>query len=218
MSEQYDEHEQSERVKQWLLKNGSNILTFILLIVAAVSTWHWWQGKQTKDNHEAASQYQVFISAIEKPDLAKATVLGTAFIKNYTKSDYAFFASLRLAKMYLGQGKVDLAMSTLENAKSVAHNPQQIELLAIRKVQVSLSQAKYEQAAKQLNALKPQYYIATFDELQGDLAMAKNQTAQAAKFYQSALTKLDAAASSRLLIEMKLSEAGGKAGKSSEIR
>ncbi len=218
MSEQYDEHEQSERVKQWVIKNGSNILTFILLIVAAISTWQWWQGKQNKDTLEAANQYQVFVAAIDKPDLAKAVVLGNAFIKNYTKNDFAFLASLRLAKVYLAQGKADLAMSTLDNAKSVAHNPQQLELLAIRKVQLSLSQAKLEQAEKQLRAMKPSYYLATFDELQGDLALAKNQNEQAAKYYQSALSKLDATASSRLLIEMKLSEAGGNASKPSEIR
>ena len=218
MSEQYDEHEQSERVKQWILKNGSNILTFILLIVAAISAWQWWQGKQNKDTQETANQYQTFIAAIEKPDVAKATVLGNAFIKNYTKSDFAFLASLRMAKMHLEQGKPELAISALESAKSVAHNPQQLELLAIRKVQVSVSQANYTQADKQLKAFKPQYYLATYDELQGDLALAKNQTAQAASFYQSALSKLDTAASSRMLIEMKLSEAGGIASKPSEIR
>jgi predicted negative regulator of RcsB-dependent stress response len=125
---------------------------------------------------------------------------------------------LRMAKLHLEQGKPELAMSTLENAKSIAHNPQQLELLSIRKVQVSLSQANYTQAEKQLNALKPKYYLATYDELRGDVALAKNQTTQAANFYQSALTKLDAAASSRLLIEMKLSEAGGSASKPSEIR
>jgi predicted negative regulator of RcsB-dependent stress response len=218
MSEQYDEHEQSERVKQWVLKNGSNILTFILLIVAAISAWQWWQGKQNKDTQEAANQYQTFIAAIEKPDLGKAIVLGNAFIKNYTKSDFAFLASLRMAKIYLAQGKPKLAMSTLDNAKSVAHNPQQLELLAIRTVQLSLSQANYQQAEKQLNALKPKFFVATYDELQGDLALAKNQTTQAAKHYQSALSKLDASARSRLLIEMKLSEAGGNASKPSEIR
>lgn len=51
MSDQYDEHEQSERVKQWLLKNGSNLLTGILLIIAAISGWYWWQGRQIGRAH-----------------------------------------------------------------------------------------------------------------------------------------------------------------------
>ena len=54
MSEQYDEHEQSERVKQWLFKNGSNILTGRLLAVSAVAGWQWWQGRQSKQGQEAA--------------------------------------------------------------------------------------------------------------------------------------------------------------------
>jgi predicted negative regulator of RcsB-dependent stress response len=218
MSEQYDEHEQSERVKQWLIKNGSNILTIILLIVAAIGAWQWWQNKQSNDSQEEAIQYQVFVSAIEKPDLDKAIVLGNAYIKNYSKSDFAFLASLRMAKIYIEKGKPELSITVLDDAKRIARSPEQLELIAIRKIQIRLSQSKYEEAKKQLNSFKPVFYIATYNELQGDLALATNQDAQAAKFYQIALTKLDAKASSRLLIEMKLSESGGKASNTSEIR
>ena len=54
--------------------------------------------------------------------------------------------------------------------------------------------------------------------MQGDLALAKNQREKAAGHYRSALAALDPTASSRLLIEMKLSESGGTAGTPSEIR
>ena len=76
MSEQYDEHEQSERVKQWLLKNGSNILTGILLVISAIAGWQWWQSKQLNQGQETANQYQLFINAVDKNDASKAIVLG----------------------------------------------------------------------------------------------------------------------------------------------
>lgn len=218
MSEQYDEHEQSERVKQWLFKNGSNILTGLLLAVSAVAGWQWWQGRQAKQGQEAANQYQVFVQAVEKNDDAKATVLGESFIKNYAESDLAFIASLRLAKFHLDQGKPELAAKTLKSAQSVAHGPQNLELLEIRKAQLAQSQGKWDDMAALLNAFKPKFYPATYEEMQGDLALARNQREQAAKHYRSALAALDPTASSRLMIEMKLSESGGSAGSPSEIR
>lgn len=218
MSEQYDEHEQSERVKQWLLKNGSNILTGVLLAVSAVAGWQWWQGKQANQGQEAANQYQVFVQSIEKNDVTKATVLGESFIKNYAETDLAYLASLRLAKLHLDNGRPELAAKTLENARSVAHGKQNLELLKIRQAQVALSQSKWDEAGAMLDSFTPEFYKATYEEMRGDIALAKNQRENAAKHFRSALAKLEPTASSRALIEMKLSEAGGSAAGTSEIR
>ena len=118
MSDQYDEHEQSERVKQWLLKNGSNLLTGILLIIAAISGWQWWQGRQAQQSQEAGSQYHTFVQAINKPDNAKALVLGEAIIANYADSDFAFLAALRLSRIHAELGKYDLAAGSIGQSRS----------------------------------------------------------------------------------------------------
>lgn len=209
MSEQYDEHEQSERVKQWLLKNGSNILTGILLAVASVGAWQWWQGKQVSDSREAANQYQIFVQAIEKNDSAKADVLGEAVIKNYAKTDFAFLAALRLAKYQIGLGKSDLALVVLEKANAVANTDSNKELVQIRIAQLYVAQGKLNDASAKLKTFKPKYFPAGYAEIQGDIALAKGNRDQAATFYLSALKQLDATAGSRQLIELKLSEAGG---------
>lgn len=218
MSEQYDEHEQSERVKQWLLKNGTNILTGVLLAVSAVAGWQWWQGRQVNQGQEAANQYQVFVQSIDKNDVAKAAVLGESFVKNYAESDLAFLASLRLAKLHLDNGKPELAAKALEGAQSLSRGKQNLELVKIRKAQLAQSQAKPDEASAVLDTFKPEFYPATYEEMRGDIALAKNQREKAAKHFQSALAKLDPTASSRGLIEMKLSEAGGSAAGTSEIR
>jgi predicted negative regulator of RcsB-dependent stress response len=218
MSEQYDEHEQSERVKQWLLKNGANILTILLLLVSAIAAWQLWQSKQGQKSQEAANQYQIFVQAIEKNDPTKATVLGESFIKNYPRTGMAFLASLRMAKFYQDHAKPELALKALDQAVTLVHNEQDGELLNIRKAQLYLSQAKINHATTQINSFKPKAYPATYAEIQGDLALAKNQLDQAAKHYTQALNSLDPSSGSRMLIEMKLSEAGGTARTSSEIR
>ncbi len=218
MSDQYDEHEQSERVKQWLLKNGSNILTAILLLVAAIAGWQWWQNKQLNQGQEAGIQYQTFVAAVEKADFKKAQVLGDAVMKNYADTDYAFLAALRLAKLQADGGYFDKAMAALDKAGGVTKNPQHLELVAIRKTQLWLAQGKLEQASKSVAAIKGTYYPATLSETKADIAKQRGDNAAAVTLYRATLSKLDADATGRALIEMKLSDAGGTVEKPQEIR
>ncbi|WP_395770059.1 YfgM family protein [Arenimonas sp.] len=218
MSDQYDEHEQSERVKQWLLKNGSNLLTGILLIIAAISGWHWWQGRQAQQSQEAGSQYHTFVQAVNKPDNAKALVLGEAIIANYADSDFAFLAALRLSRIQAELGKYDLAAGALDKAAAVALNDQNRELVKIRKAQLLFSQGKTVEAAKAADAITAVAYPASLAELKGDLAMSSGKSEAAAEFYRDALQQLSADSGSRGLIDLKLTDAGGSADKPKEIR
>ncbi len=218
MSEQYDEHEQSERVKQWLVKNGSNLLTGILLAVSVVFGWQWWQNHQQKKTQEASNQYQTFIAAIEKPDPAKAVVLGEAMATNYAKTDYAFLAMLRLAKLQEEQGKPDAAVAALNKAATIALTDQNRELAKIRTAQMLISQGKIADATKFTASMTAQYYPGSLAEIRGDLAMLGGNRNEAVTFYKEALMKLDQGAGSLALIELKLADAGGTPGKVQEIR
>jgi predicted negative regulator of RcsB-dependent stress response len=218
MSEQYDEHEQSERVKQWLLKNGSNLLTVLLLLIASVFGWHWWQNKQNQQSQEAGNQYQTFLAAVEKPDPAKAQALGDALMANYAKTDYAFLAALRMAKLHSDGGQYDKALAALNKASGLTDNPQNLELASLRKTQLWLAQGNIEQADKSASAIKGTYYPASLAETKADIAAGRGDNAKAITLYREALSKLDADASSRALIELKLSDAGGTVEKPQEIR
>lgn len=218
MSDQYDEHEQSERVKQWLAQNGSNLVTGVLLVIAIISGWQWWQGRNNQQAQEAGGQYHTFIQAVEKPDAAKAIVLGEAIIANYADSDFAFLAALRLSRIHADLGKFDLAGAALDKAAAVALNDQNRELVNIRKAQLLFSQGKTADAAKAANAIKAVAYPASLAELKGDLAATTGNRTAAAEFYRDALQKLSPDAGSRGLLEMKLTDAGGNADKTQEIR
>jgi predicted negative regulator of RcsB-dependent stress response len=218
MSEQYDEHEQSERVKQWLAKNGSNLLTGILLAVSVVFGWQWWQNHQLKKTQEAGNQYQTFIDAIEKPDPAKAVVLGEAMAKNYAETDYAFLASIRLAKFQQEQGQPEAALTALNKASSIALTDQNRELAKIRTAQMLISQGKIADATKMTSTMTAKYYPGSLAEMRGDLALLAGNRSKAVTFYNEALMKLDQGAGSRALIELKLADAGGIPGKAQEIR
>ena len=41
-----DEHEQSERVRSWLRKNGASILGGVVIAIGAIAGWQWYQKDQ----------------------------------------------------------------------------------------------------------------------------------------------------------------------------
>ena len=218
MSEQYDEHEQSERVKQWLAKNGSNLLTGLLLAVSAVFGWQWWQNQQASKAQEAGNQYRLFVSATNKPDVTKAVALADALTKNHAQTDYAFLAQLRLAKLQQEQNKPQLALAALDNAIAIAGNERNRELAQLRKVQMLVSQGDLAGAGKLAAEIRPVYYPGGLDEARGDLALAAGERDKAAGFYRQALLRIEPGTGSRSLIELKLTEAGGSAETAQEIR
>lgn len=218
MSEQYDEHEQSERVKQWLVKNGSNLLTGLLLAVSAVFGWQWWQNQQVSKAQEAGTQYRLFVDAVEKPDLAKAVALSAALAEKHKQTDYAFLAQLRLAKLQQEQGKSKDALAALDRAASVAANERNRELAQVRKLQMLVSQGELTDAGKLAATIKPSNFPAALAEVRGDLALAAGKREEAAGHYRQALLQTEPGTGSRSLIELKLTEAGGTADTAQEIR
>src|SRR6476469_2969308 len=89
---EYDEHEQSERVRGWLAQNGSSLITGIALGLALVFGWQWWQGRGERHKEEAAGQYATFDKAIEAKDAAKAKVLAAQVQEKFADTGYGTLA------------------------------------------------------------------------------------------------------------------------------
>jgi predicted negative regulator of RcsB-dependent stress response len=94
---EYDEHEQSERVRSWLRQNGSSLITGIAMGLALVFGWQWWQGRAGQHQEEASGQYESLNQALEAKDAAKAKVLSAQLGEKFGDTGYATLASLRQA-------------------------------------------------------------------------------------------------------------------------
>ena len=200
IDELLDEHEQSERVLQWLRTNGAGLIGGILLGLAAIGGWKWWEARGEQKQLDAATQYQVAMDAIEAKDAQAA-----GKVKALAQGDgiYHTLASLELAKSQVAANQRDAAIATLKAVHS--------DDTAIAEV-VNLRLARLLIDAKQADAALKLVADATSPaaiEVRGDAQFALGRLEQARQSYTQAMTRLDVASPRRRLLELKLTEAGG---------
>ena len=207
---EYDEHEQSERVRSWLRDNGTSLITGIALGLALVFGYQWWQGRGDQHKAEASGQYETFGKALEAKDAAKAKVLSAQVREKFADTGYASLAVLRQAAFLHESGKTAEAAALLRAERPKITDPALAEIVDIRIARLLLIDGKADEAAKELAKLKSPSMGQVVEELNGDIAVARGQRDAARKHYENALGKLDQAAPTRPLLELKLIDTGGQ--------
>jgi len=207
---EYDEHEQGERVRTWLRQNGSSLITGVAMGLALVFGWQWWQGRGTHHKEEASGQYESFAEAVEKKDEGKVKALSAQIGEKYADTAYSTLSTLRDAAFQHESGHDDRALALLRAARPKVTDPGLAEIFDIRIARLLLLSGKTDEAAKALAAIANPRFPQVIDEMRGDIAIAKGNRDEARKDYELALGKLDQAAPTRQLLELKLIDAGGQ--------
>jgi predicted negative regulator of RcsB-dependent stress response len=194
-----DEHEQSERVRNWLKNNGAGLIGGIALGLAVIFGWQWWQKHQVQQAEQANVSYQSALDSIGTADLKKAQAeVG----KLDDGNAYANLAALRLAKAQVDAGQAEAAIATLRGIKA---DQTLKSLVDLRLARLLTDAGKGEEALKILGDAADSASL----EARGDALLATGKRDQARDTYLKALTGMDVAAPQRRLVELKLSDLGG---------
>lgn len=196
-----DEHEQSERVRSWLRKNGVSILAGVAIAIGGIWGWKEWQTRHSNSLAGANVQYQVVLKSLEDKDMEQAAK-GVKALESGKANIYADLAALQLAKAQVDAGKNDDALATLRAIKA---DPEFKPVIEQRVARLLVATGKTEDAIKQLGTATD----STSLEIHGDALMAQGKRDAAREQYEKALKTLDVAAPQRRLLETKLTDAGG---------
>jgi predicted negative regulator of RcsB-dependent stress response len=207
---EYDEHEQGERVRSWLQQNGSSLVTGIALGLALVFGYQWYQKRGVAQQEEASGQYQSFTAAVTAKDAGKAKALTAQIGEKYPKTVYAPLVVLRHAAFLHESGKDAEALSALRAERPKVTDPGLAEVFDLRVVRLLMLTGKADEAARELAKITKPRYPQIADELRGDIALAQGKRDEARKEYERALSRLDQAAPTRALLELKLIDVGGE--------
>lgn len=194
-----DEHEQSERVRNWLKNNGAGLVGGVALGLAVIFGWQWWQKDRAQQADQANQNYQAALDGLQSADLKKAQA---EVAKLPGGEAYSDLAALRLAKAQVEAGQTDAAMASLRAIKAEASLKPLVDL---RLARLLLDSGKPEEALKLLGEAGDSASL----ETRGDALLATGKREQARDIYLKALTGMDVAAPQRRLVELKLTDAGG---------
>ena len=207
--EMMDEHEKGEAVRAWIRQNGSAIVGGVVLGLALIFGYQWWQRSKAEHRLTAATQYQAVTEAATRKDLDALAALSTELGKEYADTPYALLAALQLADARIAAGQVKEARAALDDAAKLVKEPALLALIDLRRARLALAEGDADAALKGLAAIPEGMYAGLAAELRGDALLALGRTADAREAYGTALTELDTGAPNRRIVEMKLSDLGG---------
>lgn len=193
-----DEHEQGERVRDWVRRNGAGLVGGVVLGLALIGGWKWWEGRQLEQRIQAGEAYQSTLEKLSAGDLDAAAKQASGLGNGI----YAALAALDLAKAQVDADQRDAAIATLRGISGV--DPALARIVDQRLARLLIDAGKAQDAFAMLGDEDPVSL-----EIRGDAQLALGKPELARKEYEAALVRLDIAAPQRRLLEIKLTDVGG---------
>ena len=218
MSYQSDE-EQVELLKRLWKDYGQPVMLGIVLTLAAVSGYQYWQKNQQQGIASASMLYQNLLGAVE-PTLSgrsamtaeqRATVehVVATLQKDHADSQYAAFATLFQAQQQVLANQLTAAQASLEWV--LAHKPSpEVQIMAtarLGRVLLSESADNSQKVLDSLNALPvSNSYLTTVETVKGDAYLALGDRQQARAAYRKAIDAALANGLNRPILQLKLDD------------
>ncbi|MEQ7917913.1 tetratricopeptide repeat protein [Xanthomonas sp. WHRI 1810A] len=186
--------EQLVAVKDWWQRNGKPLVTGGLLALIVVLGWQAWQKYQSNQSQGASALYQQLLETALTPS-GEADAGRVAEIAGKLKSDfggtpYAQYGSLFVAKVAVDTGKLDDAAAELKAVADKPSSPTLGEIARQRLARVLAAQNKPEDALKLLDGEADKAFLASREELRGDLLVQLGRTDDAHAAYVKAKAAL----------------------------
>ena len=188
------EDEELAVIRDWWQRNGKPLLTGSALALVVVFGWQAWQKHQVAEAQGASVLYQQLLEnslvADGQADVGKVAELAGKLKADYAGSHYAQYASLLLAKVAVEAGKLDDARVELQAVLDKPADATLGELARQRLARVLAAQGKLEEGLKLLEGDADQVYLASREELKGDLLVQMGKADEARAAYEKAKAAL----------------------------
>jgi len=203
---QLSDEEQSERLKAWWKENGAAVIAGVVVGIAVIGGVNYWRSYKA-DQAEAASA--LYAQMLEDPGESPGAGPGQKLIDEYAGTPYAGKAALVLAARAFQDDRLDDAMRRLEWVRTNAVDPADVRLASLRLARLLVSSGELEQADSLLGGMDSGGFESEYQELRGDLAMARGDAETAQQAYQAALEYLPETSQYADMLNTKLDAAIG---------
>lgn len=201
VDELLDEHEQGERVRQWIRQNAIGIIGGIAIALAVVYAWGKWQDHLHGERLQKADAYDAVADAALAGDLEEARSLAAS--AGLDEGIYATLVALDIAAAQVRAGQGEDAIATLSAIGEA--DPALAPIIARRLALLLIDAGRTDEALAALGDASDPGSL----EVRGDAERVAGRLEQAREAYAAALSALDEASPQRNLLRIKLIDAGG---------
>jgi predicted negative regulator of RcsB-dependent stress response len=188
MEEFESEDQQIAAIKKWWKENGASLLLGLGIGVGALLGWREYLAYQTNHSAEASDLYQAVQMQVSSNRLDDAHISKADLIRNdFSDTPYAALVSMSQAKYEYEHGEIESALMHLRWASDNSTETDVQHVAKLRLARILIAQKKYDEAEAILLGSHPAGFTAGYEELKGDLYLAKGEIAQARVAYDKAI-------------------------------
>ena len=204
------DEEQLEALKKWWKENGVSAVAGVVIGLGLMFGWRWWQDYSVQQAQMASGVYEQIKYALDENKIPQARQVADRLLSEYSTSSYAVLAALNLAHHDLKAGDIDTSHARLQWVIDNSSMAGLAHIARLRKARLFLSQNKVEEADKLIKLVEMGQFKVAYAELQGDIAITKNQTEVARTAYIEALTSENLSTKHKEWLQMKLDNLGNE--------
>jgi len=185
MADYLTDEEQAERLKAWWDKNGTSLVVSLVVAVAAIVGWRYYQAYSTDQANLASEAFRSYLearAAAEPVDEHLAVIDG-----DHEGSTYHVFTLLYRAADQVQEDDWEEALALLERAVELADERNVRDNARFRAAKLLYQLDRLDACAEQLAAIRSPGLAAQVAELLGDVAYAQGDVEAAREAYQRAV-------------------------------
>ena len=191
MADEYlSDSEREEALREWWRDNWSWILGGVVLGVALLVGWRYWETHRLQSAEDAADLYRDLQTALTAQDVTKAEGLLNQLVADSKSGAYTQQGRLMLAKVQVDSGKLADAAPLLRAVAEQSKDKELAKVAQLRLGQLLVQEGKHDEALQLLEPLTSGDFGAQAREIRGDALFAKGDAEGARAEYAAALTDL----------------------------
>ncbi len=189
MNEYETEEQQVEALKKWWKENATSLIVGLFVGVSGLFGWRYYVEQNNFHAVQASDMYMQVMQAASLNTVDDKTIdINNKLINEFSDTPYAALSSLALAKSEYEKNNIEGAVAQLELAVKHASDDVIKQIANLRLAKVYIEQSKYTEALTLLSLSHDAAYDAQYEELKGDLYMAKGDAALARAAYDKAIS------------------------------